>query len=140
MAQSAKARRSAAEAQAVLNFFQDQVLAAARPRAEGGLGKDVTIRRRGRRRAKIATSFRDQPTVEASIRYAGYDLLLSRRTGAGRSATSSAPRTAQRHARPRPPRHPQKPEQPRPGLQETPANWTEAIPLFERDPGGPRRS
>src|SRR5205823_11206333 len=43
-AEGDKAKLSAAEAQAVLNFFQDQVLAAARPQGQdGGLGKDVSI-------------------------------------------------------------------------------------------------
>ncbi len=45
-AEGKKAERSAAEARAVLGFLQDQVLSAARPEGpEGGLGKDVTIRK-----------------------------------------------------------------------------------------------
>jgi serine/threonine protein kinase len=69
-AESEKARRAASEAQAVLNFFQDRVLAAARPEGqEGGLGKDVTIRQAvDAAEPKIASAFREQPTVEASVR------------------------------------------------------------------------
>jgi serine/threonine protein kinase len=68
--QEAQARRSAAESAAVLKFFQDQVLSAARPEGqEGGLGKDVTIRQAiDAAEPRIAGSFKDQPTVEASIR------------------------------------------------------------------------
>jgi serine/threonine protein kinase len=66
----AKARRSAAESEKMLKFFQDQILAATRPEGrEGGLGKDVSIREAvAAAEPKIATAFRDQPTVEASIR------------------------------------------------------------------------
>ncbi|WZO98599.1 serine/threonine-protein kinase [Isosphaeraceae bacterium EP7] len=65
-----KARRSEAEALAVLSFFQDQILAAARPEGQGGgLGKDVTLRRAvDAATPKIAEAFRQQPNVEASIR------------------------------------------------------------------------
>ena len=65
-----KARRSADESEGVLKFFQDQVLAAARPEGlEGGLGKDVTIRKAlDASEPKIASSFKGQPTVEASVR------------------------------------------------------------------------
>ena len=66
-----KSRRSAAEALAVLGFFQDQVLAVARPEGQdGGLGKDVTIRQAvDAAEPKIATTFQGQPIVEASIRH-----------------------------------------------------------------------
>jgi tetratricopeptide (TPR) repeat protein len=65
-----EAKASAAEAEAVLKFFEDQVLAAARPEGKkGGLGKDVTIRKAiDAAEPTIAGSFRDQPTVEASVR------------------------------------------------------------------------
>ena len=44
-AEGEKAKRSAAEAHAMLGFFEDHVLAAARPQGQsGGLGKDVTLR------------------------------------------------------------------------------------------------
>jgi serine/threonine protein kinase len=70
--QEAQARRSAAESEAVLKFFRDRVLSAARPEGrERGLGKDVTIRRAvDAAEPKIAAAFCDQPTVEASIRNA----------------------------------------------------------------------
>src|SRR5207302_1489391 len=65
-----KAKQSAAEAQAVLGFFQDRVLAAARPQGQdGGLGIDATVRQAvDAAEPQIAASFADQPTVEASIR------------------------------------------------------------------------
>src|SRR5438876_2235032 len=65
-----KAKQSAAEAQAVLGFFQDRVLAAARPQGQdGGLGIDATVRQAvDAAEPQIAPSFADQPTVEASVR------------------------------------------------------------------------
>jgi tetratricopeptide (TPR) repeat protein len=65
-----KARQSAAESKAVLDFFQEQVLAAARPKSqEGGLGIDATIRQAmDSAEPKIAKAFQDRPAVEASIR------------------------------------------------------------------------
>jgi serine/threonine protein kinase len=71
-AEGAKARRSARESAAVLKFFQDEVLAAARPEGEeGGMGRDVTVRAAVlAAEPKVAESFKDQPTVEASIRSA----------------------------------------------------------------------
>jgi serine/threonine protein kinase len=70
--QEAEARQSGAESEAVLKFFQEQVLSAARPEGqEGGLGKDVSIRKAvDAAEPKIAAAFKDQPTVEASIRNA----------------------------------------------------------------------
>jgi serine/threonine protein kinase/tetratricopeptide (TPR) repeat protein len=67
----AQANRSAAEARAVLDFFENQVLAAARPEGQdGGLGTEVTVRKAvDAAEAKIAGAFADQPTVEASVRY-----------------------------------------------------------------------
>jgi len=66
------ANKSAAESRAVLDFFQNNVLAATRPEGEeGGLGREVTIRKAiDAAEPKIAEAFRDQPTVEASIRRA----------------------------------------------------------------------
>src|SRR5262249_26773012 len=66
-----KARQSESEAKAVLEFFEDKVLAATRPEGEeGGIGKDVTIRDTiDAAEPIIAASFQDQPTVEASIRH-----------------------------------------------------------------------
>src|SRR5206468_12206536 len=68
--QEAQANRSAAESEAMLKFFQEQVLSATRPEGqEGGLGKDVTIRKAiDAAEPKIAGSFKDQSTIEASIR------------------------------------------------------------------------
>ena len=69
-AEGEKSRRSALESEAVLRFFQDQVLAAARPEGqEGGLGRDVTIRKAvDAAEPRVALAFKDQPAVEASIR------------------------------------------------------------------------
>src|SRR5947209_4890304 len=65
-----KAKQSTAEAQAVLEFFQDRVLAAARPQGQdGGLGIDATVRQAvDAAEPQIAPSFADQATVEASVR------------------------------------------------------------------------
>jgi serine/threonine protein kinase len=65
-----KAKQSESEAKAVLEFFQEKVLAAARPKdQEGGLGRDATIRAAvDGAESGIEKSFADQPTVEASIR------------------------------------------------------------------------
>ena len=66
----AKAKKSEAEAKAVLEFFQKKVLAAARPKGqEGGLGIDATIRAAVDAAATgLEKSLAGQPTVEASIR------------------------------------------------------------------------
>ena len=68
--ETAKTKKSESEARAVLDFFQNKIMAAARPEGqEGGLGKDVKLRaavdaaERG-----IRTSFAEQPALEASIR------------------------------------------------------------------------
>src|SRR6266571_40553 len=61
--------RAKAAAQAVLAFFQEKVLAAARPQGqEGGLGHDVTLRGAidGAGPA-IATAFSNQPVAESSV-------------------------------------------------------------------------
>jgi eukaryotic-like serine/threonine-protein kinase len=65
-----KVKRSESEARAVLGFFQDKVLAAARPKGqEGGLGKAATIREAiDAAEPCIAGTFATQPVVEASIR------------------------------------------------------------------------
>jgi serine/threonine protein kinase/Flp pilus assembly protein TadD len=76
--QRRKADKSAAEATAVLTFFRDRVVAAARPKGEqggpkdveGGLGKDATIRQAlEKAEPLIAKEFAGQPLVEASIRH-----------------------------------------------------------------------
>src|SRR5207237_5518711 len=58
-----KAKQSAAEAQAVLEFFQDRVLAAARPQGQdGGLGIAATGRQAlHAAEPQVAPSFADQP-------------------------------------------------------------------------------
>ena len=70
LAEEQKARQAAAESRAVLDFFQENVLAAARPKdQEGGLGPGVTIRQAiDQAEPKIAQAFQDKPAVEASIR------------------------------------------------------------------------
>jgi tetratricopeptide (TPR) repeat protein/tRNA A-37 threonylcarbamoyl transferase component Bud32 len=70
-ANEGKSERAAAEANAVLGFFQDRVLAAARPKGqEGGLGKDATIRAAlDAAEHEITKAFAGQPLVEAAIRY-----------------------------------------------------------------------
>jgi hypothetical protein len=62
--------QAAADARAVLEFFQDQVLAAARPEnQDGGLGIQATIREAvDAAEPKIAGAFQDRPLVESSIR------------------------------------------------------------------------
>jgi serine/threonine protein kinase/tetratricopeptide (TPR) repeat protein len=71
-AEGEKSKRSAEQAEAVLKFFQEQILAAARPEGEeGGLGRNATIREAVDAAApKISGTFKDQPTVEAFIRSA----------------------------------------------------------------------
>ena len=68
--EEAKTKQSEAEAKAVLSFFRDKVLAAARPEGqEGGLGKDVKLRAAvDAAEAAIGQAFADQPTVEAAVR------------------------------------------------------------------------
>jgi Tfp pilus assembly protein PilF len=65
-----QAKTNAAEARDVLRFFQDQVLAAARPESQdGGLGIHATIREAVHAaEPKIAGAFHKRPLVEASIR------------------------------------------------------------------------
>jgi serine/threonine protein kinase/tetratricopeptide (TPR) repeat protein len=67
----AEAQTARGESRAALMFFQDKVLAAARPKdQEGGLGIDATIRAAiDAAEPEIEKSFADQPAVEASIRH-----------------------------------------------------------------------
>jgi serine/threonine protein kinase/tetratricopeptide (TPR) repeat protein len=60
----------AAETRAVLEFVQNKVFAAARPQGqEGGLGRDVTLRRAIEAVLPVVElSFRQQPVVEALLR------------------------------------------------------------------------
>jgi serine/threonine protein kinase len=68
LAESEESRR---RAEAVLTFLKDGVLAATRPEGqEGGLGKDVTVRKAvDAAESKIAGAFKDQPAVEAEVRH-----------------------------------------------------------------------
>jgi non-specific serine/threonine protein kinase/serine/threonine-protein kinase len=67
-----QASKSAAESQAVLNYFLDKVLVAARPDGfKGGLGRDATIRAAiAAAEPGISEAFATQPIVEARIRSA----------------------------------------------------------------------
>ena len=62
--------RSRAEMRSVMEFVQNKVLAAARPKdQEGGLGREVSLRTALEvAESSIEKSFKDQPAVEASIR------------------------------------------------------------------------
>jgi tetratricopeptide (TPR) repeat protein len=66
-----QAKTSEAQAQTVVKFFQDKVLAAARPRGrEGGLGTNATIRAAlDAAEPGIAQAFAGQPAVEAAVRH-----------------------------------------------------------------------
>ena len=68
----AKARRAEADSKAVLTFFEDHVLAAARPKGHPrGLGPAVTIRAAiDQAEPDIASAFAGRPAAEASIREA----------------------------------------------------------------------
>ncbi len=67
--EEARARQSAVETKTLLEFFQERVLAAARAKDRGGLGRDATIRAAvDAAEPEIARSFSEQPAVEASIR------------------------------------------------------------------------
>ena len=59
-----------AETQAVLEFLENQILAAARPKGrEGGLGPDVTLRAAIDAAVPfVENSFKDQPLTEARLR------------------------------------------------------------------------
>src|SRR5262249_50614713 len=69
-AAKAEAQAKAAEANAVVQFLEDKVFAAGRPKGEaGGLGHDVSLRDAVRASLSgLATSFKDQPLVEARLR------------------------------------------------------------------------
>ena len=67
--QAARSDRDSTEA--VLTFFQEKVLAAGRPEGlDGGLGKDVTLRKViDATELEITKTFQDRPLLEAAIRY-----------------------------------------------------------------------
>jgi eukaryotic-like serine/threonine-protein kinase len=68
--EEARTRRSEAETRSVLEFFENKVLAAARPRElDGGLGIEATIGAAvNAAEPDVGKAFADQPTAEASIR------------------------------------------------------------------------
>jgi serine/threonine protein kinase/tetratricopeptide (TPR) repeat protein len=68
--QEKKAKKSESDAKAVLEFFQNNVLAAARPKAlDGGLGIDATISEAVEAaEPRINEAFTNQPAVEAALR------------------------------------------------------------------------
>ncbi len=70
LAQANEARQSEAQTQAVLDFVQNKIFAAARPEGEkGGLGHDVTLRQAIEAAIPyVETSFRDQPLIEGQLR------------------------------------------------------------------------
>jgi non-specific serine/threonine protein kinase/serine/threonine-protein kinase len=72
VAAESKAERSRSEMRAVLEFLQNKVLAAARPKdREGGLGREVSLRAAlDAAESGIGNAFKDQTAVEASIRTA----------------------------------------------------------------------
>ncbi|HZV07428.1 MAG TPA: serine/threonine-protein kinase [Gemmataceae bacterium] len=65
-----RALKAEADTKAVLNFFQDKVLSAGRPKdQEGGLGNKVSLLEAvDAAESAIAKTFADRPLVEASIR------------------------------------------------------------------------
>ncbi len=68
--QEVQARRSETEAEGLLNFFENRVLAAARPKGRpGGLGPAVTLRQAiDAALPAVAQDFAAQPLVEARLR------------------------------------------------------------------------
>ena len=68
--EQARAKSSDTESKALLKFFRDTVLAAARPKGQqGGLGHTVTMREAlDAAEPTIAIDFAGQPTVEAAVR------------------------------------------------------------------------
>ncbi|MBX9583218.1 MAG: tetratricopeptide repeat protein [Gemmataceae bacterium] len=64
------AEEKAKESDALVQFFEDKVFAAARPKGQGGgLGKDVTLRDAiAAALPAVAAGFQDQPLVEARLR------------------------------------------------------------------------
>ena len=65
-----KARASAAESNAVLEFLENYILAAARPEGkDGGLGRDVSLKQALEAALpRVDASFAQQPLVEARLR------------------------------------------------------------------------
>ena len=101
-------RRSAADSQAVLDFFRNKVLAAARPAGQdGGLGRDVKLRdvldqRRGGHRRGL---LRPAQGRGGHPRHDGPELLPARRAGPVDPAVRAGPGVTGGHRRARPSRH-----------------------------------
>jgi serine/threonine protein kinase/tetratricopeptide (TPR) repeat protein len=70
IARAEVARQREVETQAVLNFVEDKIFAAARPYGnEGGLGREVTLQRAiDAALPYVESSFTGQPTIEARLR------------------------------------------------------------------------
>lgn len=66
------ARQNEAKAVSITRFYEDHILAAARPKGyEGGIGKDATLRQAlDVATPRISEAFADQPEVEAAVRSA----------------------------------------------------------------------
>jgi len=74
-----EADAKAAETQAVLDFLENRILAAERPRdQDGGMGRDVSLSRAIETALPfLETSFKDHPLIEAHLRFTlGYSLAL----------------------------------------------------------------
>jgi serine/threonine protein kinase/tetratricopeptide (TPR) repeat protein len=66
--ESEKAKRSAAEAQAIMSYIQEQVLIAARSHQDGAVEKKASIQKAIDTAEKIAAAFSGQQAAEASVR------------------------------------------------------------------------
>jgi serine/threonine protein kinase/tetratricopeptide (TPR) repeat protein len=66
--ESEKAKRSAAEAQAIMSYIQEQVLIAAHSRKDGTVEKNASIQKAIDTAEKIAAAFSGQQAAEASVR------------------------------------------------------------------------
>ena len=114
------AAERARESRAVLDFVENKILAAARPKGElGGLGREVTLRKALEEALpQVETSFQGQPLVEASVRMTlgqSFAYLGDAATAEKQFQIARARYTAR--AGPRPPRHAAEHEQPRQQLR-----------------------
>ena len=104
--EEAKAKKSEAEAKTVLEFFQDKVLAAARPKdQEGGLGVRRHDSRCGGRGRVGDRKNVCQPAGRGGVnpRHAGTELRVSERTRGGHPAAPTSRRATPASRRPGPP-------------------------------------
>ena len=87
----------------MLSFFQDKILAAARPEGEeGGLGLEVTLRRRERRVPQVESAGSEAHRGGIDPDDPG-NTISTWVTPQGRSAASEGPASLHRKAGPRPP-------------------------------------